>query len=95
MLFTTRITNIFSGLLVILKETNGGLKDWMASLTGHHWVTHGIFTIVLFFILGYVFSKMDIQAKFTAQKLTSTVIWSTVGGSALVIGYLLVHIASA
>lgn len=87
------ISSIFSGLLVIFKETNEGLKDWMASLTGHHWVTHGIFTIALFFILGYIFSKMDIQAKFDAQKLKNIVIWSTVVGSALVVGFILIHIS--
>jgi hypothetical protein len=28
----------------------------MAAISGHHWITHGIIVVVLFFILGFVFS---------------------------------------
>ncbi|MCF6094915.1 hypothetical protein L1765_13185 [Microaerobacter geothermalis] len=86
------ITTIFNGLLVILKETYTGLKDWMASLTGHHWATHGLFVILLFILLGYLFSKTNVHEKYTAKKLTDIVIWSTVIGTILIIGYFLIHI---
>lgn len=31
------ISSIFTSLLVIIKESNEGLKEWMANLTGHHY----------------------------------------------------------
>lgn len=86
------ISSIFSGLLVILKETNTPLKDWMMSLTGHHWVTHGVITILLFLILGFVVTKTNLNEKFNGNKMYHVIIWSSVLGSLLVVGFLLSHI---
>jgi hypothetical protein len=52
------ITSIVSAILVILKETNEDtLLAWMKAATGHHWVTHGIFDLILFAVLGWALSK--------------------------------------
>ena len=52
------ITSILSALLVILKETNEDtVLAWMKAATGHHWVTHGVLDIILFLVLGWVFSR--------------------------------------
>ncbi|MFT9487069.1 MAG: hypothetical protein ACH0QD_06835 [Tepidibacillus sp.] len=85
------IANIFSALLVIIKESYTPFKDWMASLTGHHWATHGVFTIGLFLILGVILSKRDLQ-KYDANKITNIVIWSAVIGTVLISGFFLTHI---
>lgn len=86
------ISSIFTSLLVIFKESNEGLKEWMANLTGHHWVTHGVFTIILFLILGFVFSKTSIPKKLSTENLTNIVIWSTIIGSLLISGFFILHI---
>jgi hypothetical protein len=52
------VVSIINSILVIEKEANEGLKKWMAGLLGHHWVTHGVFIILLFFVLGWVFSRI-------------------------------------
>jgi len=54
------ITSILSALLVVLKESNEEtVLAWMASITGHHWVTHGIFDLIVFAGLGWALSKLD------------------------------------
>lgn len=88
------ITSIFTALLVILKESFGPLKDAMKALTGHHWATHGLVTILLFFILGYVFSKESYREKFDAKKLSSMIVWFTIAAIIIISGYMLVHYLS-
>ena len=52
------VASLFNALLIITKETYAPLKDWMKSLSGHHWTTHGIFVIALFIVLGFILSKI-------------------------------------
>ncbi|OEG00107.1 hypothetical protein BHF71_06165 [Vulcanibacillus modesticaldus] len=82
---------IFSALLVILKETYEPIKDAMKALTGHHWATHGLLTLLVFFILGYVFAKDKYLEKYDEKKLTNLTIWSTVIATILITGYFLIH----
>ncbi|MDO9633175.1 MAG: hypothetical protein Q7I92_14850 [Humidesulfovibrio sp.] len=53
------ITSVVSGLLVIAKESNEGLLKFMKTVTVHHWVTHGIFNLVLFVALGMLLAKSN------------------------------------
>jgi nitric oxide reductase large subunit len=53
------ITSILSALLVIVKETNDGLMNFMKHVTVHHWVTHGIFDVAVFVILGLLLAKSN------------------------------------
>lgn len=47
------ITLILNTLLAIAKDLYPPLQNMMGSLSGHHWITHAIFDIVIFFALGY------------------------------------------
>jgi hypothetical protein len=72
------ITSIVSALLVIVKETNEGLLNFMKAVTVHHWVTHGIFDVLVFLALGVALSRSN-QGQGPAigdEKLT----WTVVGG---------------
>ncbi len=54
------ITSVLSVLLVILKESNEEtVLAWMKAATGHHWVTHGIFNLIVFVGLGWALSRLD------------------------------------
>ena len=83
------ITCIISSILVPLKEEIGPLKDFMASLTSHHWITHGIFTIAVFFILGVIFTKKNINMD--SNKVSNLIIWGTILGGVIVVVYYLIH----
>lgn len=53
------ITSIASALLVMAKELNDGLLSFMKTVTVHHWVTHGIFDVLLFLIVGVLLSNSN------------------------------------
>jgi uncharacterized membrane protein SirB2 len=86
------IASIFNGLLIVAKESYGPLKDWMKSLSGHHWMTHGIFVIVLFIALGYIFSRTDLNRKIDADRTSGLVIAGTVLGGLIIVGFFFKHL---
>ena len=86
------VASIFNGLLIIAKENYAPLKDWMKSLSGHHWITHGIFVIALFIVLGYFLSKTDLEKKIDADKTSGLVIAGTVLGGLIIVGFFFKHL---
>jgi uncharacterized membrane protein SirB2 len=86
------IASIFNGLLIVAKESYAPLKDWMKSLSGHHWMTHGIFVIVLFIVLGYIFSRTDLNKKIDADRTSGLVIAGTVLGGLIIAGFFFKHL---
>jgi len=85
------IASIFSALLVVVKEEFAPIKDAMKALTGHHWATHGILTIIVFLIFGYLLAKKDLQDKYDTKKLSGIVVWSTIIATVIISGYMLYH----
>ncbi len=53
------ITSVINALLVVLKEKNQGVMNGMKQMTGHHWITHSAFTVVLFIALGLALAKLN------------------------------------
>jgi hypothetical protein len=86
------VTSVFNGLLIVAKENYAPLKDWMKSLSGHHWITHGIFVIALFIVLGYFLSKADLEKKINADKTSGMVIAGTVLGGLIIVGFFFKHL---
>ena len=52
------ITAVLSAVLVPVKELSSGVHEWMAALTGHHWVTHGVLELALFLVLAVVLDAL-------------------------------------
>ena len=53
------VVSVINGLVVVLKEMSEGVHAGMARLTGHHWVTHSIFMVLLFVLLGWLFGRIN------------------------------------
>jgi hypothetical protein len=83
------VVSIFNGLLTIMKEENAGLKSWMAHLLGHHWVTHGVFVIVLFFVLGRLFSRVKFDEQWYGMKTAILVFAGAAIGGGIIAIFLL------
>jgi hypothetical protein len=70
------ITSLLSTLLVLVKETN---KDtvlaWLTSLSGHHWISHGILNLIVFVLLGWLLTRWAGSDRMSA----GTLIWSIFG----------------
>ncbi len=45
------IGSIFNAILVVWKETDESIYNWLKNTFGHHWIGHGIITLLVFFII--------------------------------------------
>lgn len=65
----------------------------MAAVTGHHWVTHGLFDLILFVILGWALSKAGggQGVKISANGLVSCIIGAVIISGVLISGFYLLH----
>jgi hypothetical protein len=51
------ITLLFNTVLAWVKDAWDPLNTFMAHLTGHHWITHGLADVIVFVVLGYVLTS--------------------------------------
>jgi hypothetical protein len=49
------LTIIIVGSMIIIDEVDSSFKAFLNSLTGHHWVTKSVFTVVLFPLFSVIF----------------------------------------
>jgi ABC-type uncharacterized transport system permease subunit len=73
---STSIVIVILAILTIWSELSKPLKDFLASLTGHHWTTKSVFSIILFILLYFVFVKTKDNSDII--KTTKIVIWTTI-----------------
>jgi hypothetical protein len=83
------IAILFNTALAWVKDAFEPLNAFMASLTGHHWRTHGIVDVVVFLALGYLFTyrNLHISGLRLAALLAAA---SVVAGGGLAVWFLLV-----
>ena len=72
------ITIIFNTGLAWIKDSYAPLNTFMAHLTGHHWVTHGLADVILFAVLGVIFINSGTAQKISANSLVMTLIIAVV-----------------
>ena len=62
------VTIVFNTLLTWGKEAYPPLNTFMASLTGHHWITHGLANVAVFLALGLLFARLGTADHIGAQR---------------------------
>lgn len=72
---------VFNTLLAWAKDAYAPLNKLLASLMGHHWITHGVADCVVFFGLGMILMQTGAVEKVNPQKVLSILIWSVVAAS--------------
>ncbi len=76
------ITIVINALLTIVKEMYPPLLAFMKSVSilgvKHHWLLHGLIIVLLFFILGWVFSKIKSLADSNGMLLSKLIAGATV-----------------
>ncbi|WP_448188582.1 hypothetical protein [Azospirillum sp. sgz301742] len=78
---------IFNTLLAWVKDSYEPLNSFMAALTGHHWITHGLVDVLLFFGLGAFFMARHVKVR--ADALMVAVVAAAVLGGAGLAGWFL------
>ena len=85
------ICSVINALLVIAKEKNPALQAAMKNITGHHWITHSAFIILLFLALGFTLAQVKGGRGFplAIHRLIHTIVGGIVLAGALIIGFYL------
>ncbi|HVW10962.1 MAG TPA: hypothetical protein VHC90_20390 [Bryobacteraceae bacterium] len=66
---------VFNTLLAWAKDAWAPLKTYMGLLTGHHWVTHGIADLIVFFGTGLIFLRSPAVTRMNLDRAASILIW--------------------
>jgi len=53
---------VLNAALVVAKESNKTVADWMQKITGHHWMTHVLFILTGFVALGWLLNRRNSNA---------------------------------
>lgn len=73
---------IFNAVLMLFKENFEVVHDVMATIGYHHWITHGVLDLIVFFGLGMYFSGQG--QKMSGSSAISYLVWSTVIGGGII-----------
>jgi len=79
---------VFNTALAWIKDAYAPLNDFMAALTGHHWITHGLVDLAVFVVTGAVLMRLGVR--FDGRRLLIAVIAAALlGGGGLTLWFLL------
>ncbi len=86
------IGSLYSAILVVVKEEYRPVFDFLKNTFGHHWVGHGITTLIVFAVFIYIFRAMGVAL--TEDRLIQ-ILWLAIILNLLIIGgYMLQHYLS-
>jgi hypothetical protein len=72
---------VFSTALAWARDASAPLNNFMASLTGQPWITHGLADCIVFAGLGLIFMKTSAASRIDPNRLPSILIWAVVAAS--------------
>jgi len=83
---------VLNALLVIAKEKSKAVADGMQKMTGHHWITHVAFILILFAVIGWCFARTNGGQGPTmpVNRLTRIVFSGVIAGVLIVLGFYLI-----
>lgn len=82
------IAVVANTVLVYAKETNPALLAAMKSLA-HHWVVHGTVIVLVFLVLGLMFSKWRLMRRFNGFFLAILLALATIVAGVGLVGFFL------
>ena len=86
------VASITNALLVAAKEKSPKVLAFMKGLTGHHWITHCTFIILLFLVLGWILSHTtgDKGIRMTSGFLNVMVVGGVILSGVIIVGFYLI-----
>jgi hypothetical protein len=86
------LSSVVNALLVVVKEKSPTVVAQMQKITGHHWVTHSAFVVLLFFLCGWLFTLPNggQGLRLTAGRLTGIVVAGVLTGGLIIMGFYLI-----
>ncbi|MCX5845509.1 MAG: hypothetical protein NTW12_04005 [Deltaproteobacteria bacterium] len=89
------VTSLLNAIILIIKEKNDSVMSAMKAALGHHWTTHGAIVIIVFFVLGFIFSGMQIETKIDSRKMLKYIIWAVIISGVIIAGFFLPNLKLA
>jgi len=83
------VASIVNGLLVVAKEKSPAAMAGMKHLAGHHWITHSVIVIALFFLLGWILAQTNRGAVQPVKSIIRTLVGGVILGSLIIVGFYL------
>lgn len=84
------ITILFSTVLACVKDAYHPLNNFMNSVVWHNWITHGLVDVILFIVLGMIFSRTGWAERIAPSRLITFLAGAViVGGVGLFVWYAL------
>mgnify|MGYP001563703597 CR=1 FL=1 len=80
------ITELVIVILTISAELSAGLKETLKSMTGHHWTSKGIISLVLFFAMYFMYGNVKSKDE-DVWKYTKAIFWFTILFSLIILGF--------
>ena len=82
------ISILFSTVLACVKDADKPLNNFLIAVAWHNWITHGIVDVILFVLLGIIFSKSGMAGRIAPRRLISFLVTAViVGGIGLFVWY--------
>lgn len=90
------LTTVFVVAITIAAELSSSLKSTLASLTGHHWITKSVATILVYAFFFPVFARgsAPVRADQAARSLYLLIV-TAFAGAAILTGYFIWHFAAS
>ncbi|PKN51908.1 MAG: hypothetical protein CVU55_09145 [Deltaproteobacteria bacterium HGW-Deltaproteobacteria-13] len=89
------VTTLLNAVILVVKELNGSVMGAMKSALGHHWTTHGVLVILVFVVLGFIFSGMKFEDKLDSGKLLRYIVWAVIISVIIIAGFFLPNLKVA
>lgn len=86
------LCSVVNALLVVVKEKSPVVASGMQKITGHHWITHSAFIVLLFLFCGWLFALLNggRGPQLMAGRVIVTVAAGVIVGGSIIMGFYLV-----
>ena len=89
------VTSFFNAVILIIKEKNDAVMNAMKAALGHHWTTHGAIVVIVFLVLGFIFSGMKLETKFDSRQMLKYIVWAVIISVVIIAGFFLPNLKLA
>ena len=89
------VTSLLNAVILIIKEKSDAVMSAMKAALGHHWTTHGVIVIIVFLVVGFVFSGMKFEEKIDARTMQRYIIGAVILSSVVIAGFFLPNLKLA
>jgi len=86
------VANLLNAVILVVKEVSSSVMNVMKAALGHHWTAHAALLLLVFVILGVIFSIYEIDAKWDSRKLMYYVIGSVIINIVIIVVFFLPYL---